>query len=244
MMLAFAVRNSKEILRDPINLGFGIGFPLVLLFLLSAIAANAPLDLFQIENLAPGIAVFGLSFISLFSGMLLAKDRTNSFLMRLFTSPLTAADFIFGYLLPFLPMAMVQSCICFAAAIFLGLPLNINILLALIVLLPTALVFTAIGLLSGSLLTDKQVGGICGALLTNVSAWLSGIWFEPSLLGEAVETLAHGLPFLHAVEATRAAVAGDVSSITPHIFYVLAYGVVIMFGAILAFKGKMTGQSS
>ena len=33
-MIPFAKRCAKEILRDPINLGFGLGFPLVLLFLL------------------------------------------------------------------------------------------------------------------------------------------------------------------------------------------------------------------
>ncbi|MEE1356464.1 MAG: ABC transporter permease, partial [Clostridia bacterium] len=38
-MLTFANRNTKEILRDPLNLGFGIGFPIVLLLLLSAIQA-------------------------------------------------------------------------------------------------------------------------------------------------------------------------------------------------------------
>ena len=65
-MLAFANRNTKEIIRDPLNLGFGLGFPLVLLFLLSAIQANIPVSLFEIEHLAPGIAVFGLSFITLF----------------------------------------------------------------------------------------------------------------------------------------------------------------------------------
>ena len=32
-MLTFAKRCAKEILRDPINLGFGLGFPLVLLVL-------------------------------------------------------------------------------------------------------------------------------------------------------------------------------------------------------------------
>ena len=41
-MMTFASRCAKEILRDPINLGFGIGFPLVLLFLLSALQANIP----------------------------------------------------------------------------------------------------------------------------------------------------------------------------------------------------------
>ena len=41
-MMTFAKRCTKEILRDPINLGFGLGFPLVLLLLLSAIQANIP----------------------------------------------------------------------------------------------------------------------------------------------------------------------------------------------------------
>src|SRR5690554_4961538 len=95
--LAFASRNSKEITRDRTNLAFGIGFPVVLLLLLTAIQTNVPVELFSIEHLTPGIAIFGLSFISLFSGMLIAKDRSTSFMMRLFTSPLNAADFIFGY---------------------------------------------------------------------------------------------------------------------------------------------------
>jgi len=174
--LVFASRNRKELLRDPLNLAFGIGFPLVLLLLLSAIQANIPVSLFKIEKLAPGIAVFGLSFISLFSGTLIAKDRTTSFLMRLFASPLSASDFILGYALPLLPMAIMQGAICFIVSFFLGLSLNVNVLVALIVLVPTAVLFIAIGLLAGSIFNDKQVGAICGALLTNVSAWLSGTW--------------------------------------------------------------------
>ncbi len=32
-------------------------------------------------------------------------------------------------------------------------------------------------------MTDKQVGGICGAALTNLSGWLSGIWFDHDPFG-------------------------------------------------------------
>ena len=74
-MLTFAKRNLKEILRDPINLVFGLGFPLILLLLLSAIQANVPVNIFEIDTLTPGITVFGLSFITLFSATLVAKDR-------------------------------------------------------------------------------------------------------------------------------------------------------------------------
>ena len=241
--LVFASRNRKEILRDPLNLAFGIGFPLVLLLLLSAIQANIPVSLFEIDRLTPGIAVFGLSFISLFSGTLIAKDKTTSFLMRLFASPLSAADFILGYALPFLPMAIVQSAICFIAAFLLGLKVDLNVLLALVALIPTAVLFIGIGLLAGSVFNDKQVGGICGALLTNVSAWLSGTWFDVNLVGGAFRTIAYLLPFVHAVEAGRAAISGNYASIFPHLWWVIGYAVVILAIAIIVFKRKMNSDA-
>jgi ABC-2 type transport system permease protein len=237
--MVFASRNAKEILRDPLNLAFGIGFPLVVLLLLSAIQANIPVSLFEVDRLTPGIAVFGLSFISLFSGMLIAKDRSTSFLMRLFASPLRSGDFILGYAAPLLPISVAQSVICFVAALFLGLTLNVHILMALVVLLPTALLFIAIGLLAGTVLTDKQVGGICGALLTNLSAWLSGTWFDLELVGGTFKTVANALPFVHAVDATRAALAGNYGAILPSLWVVIVYALVILGLAIVVFNRKM-----
>ena len=241
--LVFASRNQKELLRDRLNLAFGIGFPLIILLLLSAIQANIPVKLFEIDKLAPGIAVFGLSFISLFSGMLIAKDRTPSYLMRLFSSPLTASDFILGYALPLLPMSIAQGVICFITAFFLGLAININILVALAVMIPAIILYTGIGLLAGSIFTDKQVGGICGALLTNVSAWLSGIWFDLNLIGGAFKSIAYALPFVHSVDAAKAAAAGDYASIFPHLWWVIGYAVVVMGFAIVAFKRKMKSEN-
>lgn len=237
--LAFALRNTKEILRDPVNLMFGLGFPLVILLLLSAIQANIPVDLFKMEKLSPGIAVFGLSFLSLFAAVLIAKDRSTSFLMRLFASPLKPSEFIAGYALPLLPMAVAQSVICFATALLLGLSLNINLVWALITLLPAAILFIGIGLLAGSIFTDKQVGAICGALLTNLTAWFSGTWFDLSLVGGWFKALADALPFVHAVEATRSAVLGDFGSILPHLIWVSVYAIVIFVFAVLAFYRRM-----
>ena len=111
-MLTFAKRCTKEILRDPLNLAFGLGFPLVLLLLLSAMQANIPVPLFQIGHLTPGITVFGLSFMTLFSATLVSKDRESAFLQRLYTTPLTAVDFILGYMLPMIPIALGQTVIC------------------------------------------------------------------------------------------------------------------------------------
>jgi ABC-2 type transport system permease protein len=240
--LAFASRNTKEILRDPLNLAFGIGFPLAVLFLLSLIQSNIPVSLFEIGDLTPGIAVFGLSFISLFSGMLIAKDRGDSFLMRLFSSPLTGANFILGYALPLIPMAMMQSAICFIAAFFLGLPISINVLMVFVALIPASLLFIAIGLLAGSLLTDKQVSGICGALLTNLAAWLSGTWFDLNLVGGGFKKVAYALPFVHAVDAGKAALAGNYDGLFPHLWWVIGYAAATFVLAVLAFSKKMKGD--
>lgn len=241
--MIFAKRNMKEILRDPMNLIFGLGFPLIVLFLLSAIQANIPVDLFEIDYLIPGIAVFGLSFVSLFSGLLIAKDRTSSYMLRLFASPLTASDFIIGYTLPLLPIAILQSVICYIAAFFLGLPINANALLALIILLPADIFVISIGLLAGSVFNEKQVGGVCGALLTNVSAWLSGTWFDLSLVGGTFATIAYLLPFAHAVDAGRAAISGDYASIFPHLWWVIGYAAVMMVISIFVFRSKMKNEN-
>lgn len=238
-MLAFAKRNTKELLRDPLTLFFGLGFPLVLLVLMNVIQRNVPVEIFRLETLAPGIALFGLTFLALFSGLLLARDRSTAFLSRLAASPMTAADFLLGYLLPLLPMAVGQSVICLAAAVALGLPLSWNLPAVVLSLIPSALLFIALGLLCGTLFNDKQVGGMCGALLTNVTAWLAGIWFDLSLLGGGFRTFAYLLPFAHGADGARAALAGDWAALPGHLLWVSVWAAAVMALAVWLFRQKM-----
>ena len=131
-MITFAKRCTKEILRDPLTIIFGLGFPLILLFLLSTMQKNIPVHLFEINTLTPGITVFGLSFSTLFSATLLARDRESALLQRLYTTPLTSLDFMLGYMLPILPLVMLQALICYLFAIPLGLTVSIHIFYAII----------------------------------------------------------------------------------------------------------------
>lgn len=240
--VTFAKRCAKEILRDPINLGFGLGFPLVLLLLLSAMQANIPVSLFEIDTLTPGITVFGLSFMTLFSATLIAKDRESALLQRLYTTPLTGFDFIMGYMLPLLPIAMGQTVICYLFAIPLGLTVSTNIVYAIIGIVPMAIFNIALGLLCGSLLGVKQVGGICGALLTNLSAWLSGVWFDLKLVGGFFEKLANALPFVHAAEMEKALFVGDFKAAAAHLIPVLLYSAAATVAAVLCFLRQMKKQ--
>ena len=241
-MLTFARRCGREILRDPLNLAFGLGFPLVLLVLLSAIQANIPVPLFAIGTLTPGITVFGLSFMTLFSATLVARDRETALLQRLYTTPLTGFDFILGYMLPLLPMALGQAAVCYLAAVPLGLELNMNVLPAILGVLPMAVFNIALGLLCGSLLNVKQVGGICGALLTNLSAWLSGVWFDLELVGGAFRRIAELLPFLHGAELAKALFRGDFQAAAPHLVPVALYAAGAVLAAVWCFLGQRKRQ--
>ena len=241
-MWTFAKRCTKEILRDPINLGFGLGFPLVLLLLMSAMQANIPVSLFEIDKLTPGMTIFGLSFMTLFSATLVAKDRESAFLQRLYTTPLTGLDFIFGYMVPILPIAIGQAAICYLFAIPFGLTISVNIVYAILGIIPMAIFNVALGLLCGSLLGVKQVGGICGALLTNLSAWLSGVWFDLELVGGTFKKIADLLPFVHAVEMEKALFAGKFDVAVTHLWPVVLYSVLITTAAVFCFLGQMKRQ--
>lgn len=241
-LLTFSGRTAKEILRDPLNLFFGLGFPLVLIGLLTAIQANIPVPMFELAHLTPGVTMFGLSFMTLFAAVLISKDRESALLQRLYTTPLSAADFIFGYTLPLLPMAVAQGIICYIAAALLGLEMKITALYAVLFIIPVAFFYIALGLIFGSVFTSKQVGGICGALLTNLSAWLSGIWFDVDLVGGAFKKIADALPYIHAVELERAIFNANYSNILPHLWWVLGYTVVAVMGAVVLFLRQMKKQ--
>lgn len=235
----FSSRTLKEIIRDPISLFFGLIFPIILLVLLTLINQNVPADIFNIDMLTPGIAVFGLSFMALFAGQIVAKDRSSEFLTRLFTTPMQAKDFILGYTLPLLPMALLQIILCFVTALFLGMSFSFAILPTILLILPMGIVFISSGLLIGSLFSEKAVGGICGALLTNVTALFSGAWFSVELVGGIFERIAYALPFYHAVEMARAGISGNYQNIFPHVWWVTAYALVITVVAFYVFQKKM-----
>ena len=237
----FSSRTFKEIIRDPIYIFFGLIFPTILILLLEKIGKNAPVSAFKAEELIPGMTVFGLSFMTLFASLLISKDRESSFLQRLYTTPLRAIDFILGYALPFVPMAVIQSLVCYLLGIFLGIDANINIIFALLAVVPISLFFIFLGLICGSIFNSRQVGGICGALLTNLTAWFSGIWFDVNLVGKEFSKIANLLPYTHAVELERLIYNGNFTNISQHIFWIIFYIIISALLAIIVFIRQMKG---
>lgn len=242
-IIVFAKRNLKEILREPQNLIFGLGFPLVLMFLLSIINNSIPVEanntMFEINNLAPGLAMFGTAFMALFTGMIVAKDRSSSFLMRLFTSPMIPKDFLLGYTLPLILMTFVQSSITLSIAMLLGIRFSFGVILAIIVTVITSSFFIGLGLLCGTLFSDKTVGGLCGALLTNLAGWLSGVFIPLNLIGGTFKTVCEVLPFYQSVEAIKSALSEDYTMMAVHLGITLLYSFLVFFIGIWVFRKKM-----
>ncbi|ENQ3107265.1 ABC transporter permease [Bacillus cereus] len=238
--LTFATRNRKEILRDPLTLVFGIVLPIIIMCLFSIMQKNMPFELYSIENLTPGVIVFSFSFATLFSGMLIGKDKSSSFLMRIFASPMAATDYIAGYALPLLPVVFLQIVICFISAFFLGLSISLNVIFASFLLVVIATLYIGFGLLLGTFFTDKQVGVIF-AIFVNLTTWLSGTWFKLDIIGGTFKTIGYALPFAHAVDATRFALSGEYRSIVVPLLWVVGYTVIIFLIAVWGFKRKMKG---
>lgn len=232
--LRLADRNMKEIYRDPVSMLLGLFMPLILLFLFSSMFRLVEVDTFSPVNLVPGVIIFSFSLIIMFSATLLAKDRRSAFLIRLFTTPLTAWDYILAYLLPFIPFALMQTAVCLIIGAVLGAVYQ-QIMLALLVFLMMAVLCVSIGMIMGSLLTENQVSAF-GSLSVIVISLFSGAWMDLGMVGGLFEKIGYALPFAHAVDLARALLGGDgFSQAERSFFIVLIYTVSLFLLAVAAF---------
>ena len=236
-VLNFAKRNFKEIVRDPLSLIFAIILPLFLLFIFQQI--NIPSESYNIENFTPGIVIFGFSFITLFTATLVAKDRSTSLLIRLGISPMKSVDYILGYMLSIIPMILIQNILFFALALILKLPFTPYIMLAILISVFISIIFISLGLIIGSLVSEKASSGI-SSIVVQLVAFTSGMYFPLELLGNGFATVCKVLPFESCVTILKAFVNANFTLIEPrNIIVLLVYTILILVSSILIFKKKM-----
>lgn len=247
-IIAFSKRNFLEIIRDPLSYIFCLGFPLVMLVVMTLINDSIPeeahMDIFRIDNLSGGIAVFGMTFLMLFVCLSVAKDRSGAFLVRLYATPMKSGDFILGYILPTMILALLQSVITFAASLIVSLVVGIEMnvfgmLAAVVILIPSMVMFISLGLLFGTVFSEKSAPGLC-SIIISLGSFLGGIWFDVKGTGGILEKICEILPFYHGVSAARMACAmkfdGD---FLVHLLITAGYAVVVLIVSIVVFKNKM-----
>lgn len=236
----FARRNITEILRSPISWAFGLLLPLGIFVIMQIIvnsigdaASNVPM--FAVDRFTGGVVIFGASFFALFAAMLISSDRNQSFLSRLYASPMTAGEFIGGYALGIMPLAVAGSVITLIAALCFGATASPHILVAVAFAVVVNMLFVAIGIIMGSLLSEKNAPPLC-SVVVQVTALLSGMWFDLEAIGGGFNVFCHVLPFAHCYDIMRYTIAGDYANVWLPMLVVVGYTAVLSVGAALAFR--------
>lgn len=237
----FAKRNFKEITRDPLSIVFSLLLPLFLLFIFQQI--NIPSENYDLENFTPGIVVFGFSFITLFTAMLVSKDRTSSLLIRLGISPMKSMEYIGGYILSIFPLILVQNILFFLLAFVLGLNFSMGVIWAVLSAVLVSVIFIALGIIIGSLCTEKASSGV-SSIVIQLVCFTSGMYFPRELLGKGFAKVCEYLPFESCVTVIKGIMNSNTSIITNRNIIVLSIYVAIVFVlAVMIFKKKMISDN-
>ncbi len=240
-IINFAKRNFKEIIRDPLSIIFSVLLPLFLLFIFKQI--NIPSESYELQNFTPGIVVFGFSFITLFTAMLVSKDRTSSLLIRLGISPMKPIEYILGYMLSIIPLILIQNVLFFILAIVLGLSFSINIIWAILISIVIAILFITIGIILGSLFSEKASSGI-SSIVVQLVCFTSGMYFPRELLGDVFSKICEYLPFESCVTIIKGIMNANLESITiRNIIVFLVYTIIMFTISIIVFRKKMISDN-
>jgi ABC-2 type transport system permease protein len=235
-----AIRNFKEMWRDPISMGLEIGIPAGFLVIFWALGRSMGDESFLTPiMLVPGITVFGFAFLLMFSAVVLARDRESALLSRLLTAPLKPRDFILSYSLPYIPLVILQIAVCFGIGALLGLEVPGNAGLAFLALLVMGIGSVELGMILGLLFAVNQVSGVGSAIITLVAV-LGGIWIDLEAIGGVFYDIGNALPFAHAINAARDAMIGaSLSTIATDFYWVLGYTLVFFALGTFLFRRRM-----
>lgn len=235
---SLALRNLKEIFRDPITLLLGVAMPLLLLVLFSSLQnLGGGIEIFSPQMLTPSLVIFSFSFVIMFSGTLLGKDSKTAFLTRLMSTPLKPIDFLLAYLLPFLPVVAFQIVVCYSVGFLLGISIS-NIGLTILVFFLMALLSISMGIILGSLFTLNQISGI-GSLLITIVSLFSGAWMDLRMIGGIFESVGYVMPFAHSIDALKElSKGGTFNDIQSSFIWVFVYSFIFFVLAVYALKWK------
>jgi ABC-2 type transport system permease protein len=236
--MVLAERNLKEVVRDPLSLGIAVALPLVLLLTLQALGGDSTPFLTP-TLLTPGIVLFGFVMVMFSSAMILARDRETSMLARMLTTPMSAGEFVSGYSLPYLGVAIAQALILLVVGAALGLEVEGSVLIVALIFVAMAVFYVALGMILGALMTVAQTSGAYAVVL--ILTIFGGAWFDLEEIGGLFLTIGDALPFKHALDASRAVLAdgagfGDVAG---DLAWVGVYAAVAAALAVVLFRRRM-----
>jgi ABC-2 type transport system permease protein len=234
---ALAKRTFIEVWRDPLSLSLNVALPVGMLLVLQLLGDVD--DFFTVTSVAPGAILFGFVMLMFSAALSLSRDRESALFSRLLTAPLNPNEFVSGYSLPYLPVAIIQAVALLGVAWVLGLESNGSLWLVALILLIMAVMYIGWAMILGVTFSTKTVTFPYMAIL--LLTIFGGAWMDIGAIGGGFKTVGDWFPFAHALDAMRDVLIDGVgfSSIATDLYWVVGYTVVTVFGAVLVFRRRM-----
>ncbi len=246
--LCFAKRNLTEVSRDILSYIFCVAFPLAMMIIMTLVNESIPkeagMTVFRIDNLTGGVCIFGQTFVMLFTALSVSKDRSGSFLIRLFASPMKSRDFTNGYILPMLAVAMVQAVLTMTAGFVISLIVGYEVeiaglLLGTVFSIFSGVFFISIGLIFGTLFNQNAAPGLC-SIIISLGSFIGAIWFDAEATGGVILKIAKCLPFIYCTKLVRCAIKLEFGKVfLKNLAVVVPCAIVFAILSSLVFKTRM-----
>jgi ABC transporter DrrB family efflux protein len=231
--LATAARVLSQVRHDPRTMALLVAVPSLLIGLVAWIFDDTEV----FSQIGPAmLALFPFIVMFLVTSITTLRERRTGTLERLLSMPLAKADFILGYTIAFGALAIVQSVVAVAFAVWVcGLTISGSIWLLLAVALVDAVLGTTLGLLASAFArTEFQVVQFMPALVFP-QILLGGIFLPRDQLPDALHIISDWLPLSHAIDALTAVAKNshDASWIGGQLLIIAAFAVgAIVLGSI------------
>ncbi len=240
--VCFAKRNLLEVSRDALSYIFCVAFPLAMLVIMTLVNESIPkeagMTVFRIDNLTGGVCIFGQTFVMLFTALSVSKDRSGSFLVRLFASPMKSRDFTNGYILPMLLVSLAQTALTETSGVIISLIVGYELsvpglLLGMVLSVFSAVFFISLGLIFGTLFNQNAAPGLCSVIIS-LGSFLGAIWFDAEATGGVILKIAKCMPFIYCTRLMRSAIKLEFDE-----GFFVSLTVVVLSAGVFAFLSSL-----
>ncbi|MCX5207450.1 ABC transporter permease [Streptomyces sp. NBC_00237] len=198
--LATTTRVLHQLRHDPRAVALTLLVPAVMITLLRYVFDATPQTFNAVG--ASLLGIFPLITMFLITSIATLRERTSGTLERLLAMPLAKADLIGGYALAFAVLALIQSALATAIAVWLlGLDVTGSPWALLLVALLDALLGTALGLFVSAFASSEFQAVQFMPLVLFPQLLLCGLFTPRPAMQPALEAISAVLPMSYAVDA-------------------------------------------
>jgi len=249
-----AYRELLRFIQERSRLFSSFAMPLIFLIVFGAgfgrmIGTMVP-GVDYIQFMYPGIIAMTVLMNSLMSGISIVWDREFGFLKEILVSPLDRRGILLGKAAGSAIVAIMQGSIMLVLAPFLGVSLDLVIVLTLIpVLFIISVSISSLGLLVASRMKSQQGFQVVIQLIIMPLIFLAGVFYPVNNVPVIMEVISKVNPLTYGVDAIRqvflgtgnpaaigVTVFGHTMSILDDIMVVAALGLVLMSAAVWSFN--------